>query len=251
MPKTDTSKISMCKDQPQYPSRSRLDRLISKKLEVSRRTVREIVANGRIHVDGVPADSAGQLVHQFTHLTIDGTVLQSNTPSYLMMNKPTGVISATKDDQHRTVINLLNIKNKQNLHIAGRLDINSTGLLLLTNNSSWSRKLSSPEEKVVKRYLVTVEKPLTEENVEAFANGMYFAYEDITTRPAILKILSDHNAQVELTEGRYRQIRRMFGHIQNRVLSLHRFAIGPWELDPSLQPGEYRELTQAELKRLD
>lgn len=206
-----------------------------------------MLASGRVTVDGTRAQDISQVIGQFTHVTLDDQTLQANTPTYIMLNKPIGVVSATKDDQHRTVIDVLGTHESKQLHIAGRLDFNSTGLLLLTNHGAWSRQLSSPKHSVLKQYRVTLEKPLTTDYVEAFAAGMYFDYEGITTRPVTLEIVSDYVAVVGLTEGRYHQIKRMFGRFQNRVLTLHRFAIGNVALDASLAPGQSRDLTNIEI----
>jgi 16S rRNA pseudouridine516 synthase len=206
-----------------------------------------MLAQGRILVDGIPAQDARQFIDEFTRVTLDGNPLQARTPTYLMLHKPVGVVSATKDAKHKTVIDLLDRTDSLNLHIVGRLDFNSSGLVLLTNDGRWSRRLTSPEQKVIKQYSVALAKPITEEYVKAFAEGMYFPFEGITTRPAQLEILGESLAKVSLTEGRYHQIKRMFGRFQNQVLSLHRTAVGNLYLDPALAPGQNRELTPAEV----
>jgi len=161
---------------------------------------------------------------------------------------PAGVVSATKDQHHQTVIDLLNCVDADNLHIVGRLDFNSTGLLLLTNDGRWSRNLTLPEKKVSKRYRVTLQYPITQAYVRAFAEGMYFSYENITTRAAKLYIINEYVAEVRLVEGRYHQIKRMFGRFNNPVLALHRIAVGNLMLDVTLLPGQSRSLTASELQ---
>lgn len=215
---------------------------------ISRKDLRPILAQGRVTIDGVPATHMNQLVQKFTHIALDEQVLRAETPLYLMLNKPPGVVSATKDDKHQTVIDLIEHSDREELHIVGRLDFNSTGLLLLTNDGRWSRALSNPEHKVVKRYRVKLERPVTREMVTAFAQGMHFPFENITTRPAKLTILSERIAEVDLVEGKYHQIKRMFGRYQNAVLELQRIAIGGLPLDPALEPGQSRVLTFAESK---
>ena len=226
---------------------ARLDRFLSKTLNTSRRQLRMTFAQGRVLVDGIVAKDTQQIINEFSHIVCDGEVLQSNTPAYVMMNKPVSVVSATKDDEHKTVIELLDREDRHNLHIVGRLDLNSSGLLLLTNDGRWSRQLTQPESKVSKLYRVTLAKTITEDYIEAFANGMYFGFEDITTRPARLEIVSDHVADVTLEEGRYHQIKRMFGRFRNPVVGLHRISIGNLSLDPGLSPGKSRSLTEREL----
>ena len=228
--------------------RTRLDRFISQHLRVNRKDVRLMLARKRVSVDGVTAYNIDQAIDEFSLIVVDGQVLQANTPVYVMMNKPVGVVSATIDEQHRTVIDLLDRRDKNNLHIVGRLDLNSSGLLLLTNDGRWSRQLTSPQNKVTKVYRVTLENPLTEEYIHAFAEGMFFAYEGITTKPATLEIIADHVAQVSLTEGRYHQIKRMFGRFRNPVLELHRTAIGQLSLDAYLLPAQSRDLTSQEVR---
>jgi len=229
------------------PKRFRLDRFISSHAGVNRRAVRALLASGRVGVNGRAAREINQVVDQFSHITLDGQVLQNHAAIYLMLNKPRGVVSATRDEKHRTVIDLLEANTGNDLHIAGRLDFNSTGLLLLTNDGRWSRKLASAQHPVEKVYRVTVEHALSEHCIEAFAQGMYFPYENITTRPVMLTILSDYSAELRLTEGRYHQIKRMFGRFNNKVLTLHRVAIGNVSLDPALTAGQYRPLMPAEV----
>jgi 16S rRNA pseudouridine516 synthase len=235
---------------PGQPKRFRLDRFISSHTGVNRRDVRALLASGRVGLNGRAAREIDQVVDQFSHITLDGQVLQDYSAKYLMLNKPSGVVSATRDDRHRTAIDLLDANTGNDLHIAGRLDFNSTGLLLLTNDGRWSRRLACAQNPVEKVYRVTLEQALTERYVEAFAQGMYFPFEDITTRPVTLTILSNYSADLRLTEGRYHQIKRMFGRFNNKVLTLHRIAIGNVSLDPGLTAGQYRPLTQIELDSL-
>ena len=117
---------------------SRLDRFIAQYCQVSRRNVRLMLAQGRVLVDDLAARDIDQIIDSFSHIVLDGEVIQANTAHYVMLHKPTGVVSATKDDQHKTVIDLLDYSFKGQLHIVGRLDLNTSGLLLLTNDSRWS-----------------------------------------------------------------------------------------------------------------
>lgn len=237
--------------------RTRLDRFISQHSGINRKDVRSMLAQGRLKIDGHLATEIHQLVDQFTHVMLDDKILQANTPVYIMLNKPMGVVSATKDEHHITVIDVLkksltDEKIKQldieNLHIVGRLDFNTSGLLLLTNDGRWSRMLTTPEQKIAKLYKVTLACPIDTSYISAFAAGMYFPFENIHTRPATLQIISDHIAMVTLVEGRYHQIKRMFGRFQNPVVELHRIAIGGLTLDATMKQGEWRELTEREVK---
>ncbi|ACJ27701.1 Pseudouridine synthase, Rsu [Shewanella piezotolerans WP3] len=227
--------------------RARLDRFISATKRVSRKHVRVLLAKGLVKVDGEIARDIDQIVDEFSHITLEGEVLQANTPIYLMLHKPVGVVSATVDDKHKTVIDLLSHPDKQQLHIVGRLDLNTSGLLLLTNDGRWSKRLMSPEHKVAKLYRVSLENPIDASYIQAFHEGMYFEFEDITTLPAKLEIVDPHTALVTLMEGRYHQIKRMFGRFRNPVIGLHRISVGEIVLDSQLLAGQSRVLSTAEI----
>lgn len=234
----------------------RVDRYISKKLNINRRDIKLMLAQGRLVINGNVIRDVTTIVEEFDRVVLDEEVLQDKKAVYIMMNKPIGVVSATKDDRHKTVLDLLPNELKAmngdqyDLHIVGRLDLNTSGLLLLTNDSRWSRKLMSPEAKVDKVYQVTLENEVTEETVSAFSNGMYFSFEDITTQPAKLTILTKTLIEVVLTEGKYHQIKRMFGRFRNPVLALHRSSVGNLSLDPSLDTGKSRALTSDEVSAI-
>ena len=227
--------------------KSRLDKFLMTQLGLNKREVRLMLAQKRVLVDGNIALDIALQINKFSIISADGKTLQHNESIYIMLNKPIGLVSATKDDQHKTVIDLLSHQQKESLHIVGRLDLNTSGLILLTNNSHWSERLTQPNSKVAKVYQVTLQNKLTADYITAFKQGMYFDFEDITTKPAELKILSDHTAQVTLTEGKYHQIKRMFGRFQNPVVKLHRSKVGNLSLDPSLKVGESRTLTSEEI----
>lgn len=243
-------------------SHQRLDKFISKQTEYNRKAVKLLVAQKRIKIDGELAQNVDQVVHKFSHIVLDEQSLQNNQPVYLMLHKPVGVVSSTKGgnvnerlrkkdpsqiEEYQTVIDLLARDDRDQLHYAGRLDLNTSGLMLLTNDSRWSKTLSSPEYQVEKRYQVTLANKLNDDYIDAFAQGMYFRTEDIITKPAKLTIISAYQAEVVLTEGKYHQVKRMFGRFQNPVVALHRSAIGQLSLDNSLKVGDYRELTAEEV----
>ena len=228
----------------------RLDRFISQNSAYSLSDTHLLLARKRILLDGVVACSIQQKVGRFTHVVLDDQCLQDNKPVYLVLNKPRGVVSATKDPKHTTVLDLVEHPQKHELHIVGRLDFNTTGVVLLTNDGVWSRKLSSPESAVTKTYEVTLSGPVTDEYIAVFREGIYFRYENLTTRPACLEILSEYTARISLTEGRYHQVKRMFGFFQNEVLALHRVSVGAISLQ-GLEPGQSRLLTSAELDQVN
>ncbi|MDP1930738.1 MAG: pseudouridine synthase [Gammaproteobacteria bacterium] len=224
----------------------RLDRHLSSTLGINRRNIKPLLAQGLISVDDKIACAADQLVNQFSRIVVDDMELPSMTATYLQMHKAVGLLSATKDAQYPTVIDQIDHPAKLELHIVGRLDRNSSGLLLLTNDGNWSQAMMAPENCVEKVYRVELAKPVTPDCIDAFASGMHFPFEDITTLPAKLEVLDERVAQVTLVEGRYHQIKRMFGRFRNPVVGLHRIAIGPLLLDPTLEPGQWRELSASE-----
>ena len=227
--------------------RNRLDRFLAARLGISRRAIKPLLAAGRVTVNGTLARDCDLPVTAFSTIVLDDEVLQARSPRYLMLHKPAGLLSATSDPHQTTVLSLLPADERESLHLAGRLDKASTGLLLLSDDSRWTRTSATPGARVEKFYLVGVRDPIVPEAVQAFAAGMYFPFEDIHTQPAGLEILAPCLARVTLREGRYHQIKRMFGRFRNPVLSLHRERIGGLSLDPALSPGQYRPLTAEEI----
>jgi len=225
---------------------SRLDRFINKHTSYSLSDTRLLIAQKRIFVDGKVAEAANQKVGEFTQVVFDGQCLNDNTPVYLKLYKPKGVVSATTDKVCKTALDLINHPSKQSLHITGRLDKNTTGLLLLTNDGAWSRKVSLPETKLPKTYELRTAKPITPEYVNTFKKGVYFGYEDIITQPATLELLGETTARLTITEGKYHQIKRMFGVFRNEVLDLHRVSVGGIGLG-NLKEGESCLLSASEI----
>ncbi|ARU87502.1 pseudouridine synthase [Pseudomonas sp. M30-35] len=226
----------------------RLDRILSNLPSLNRQTVRQLIASGRVQVNGVCCRDSRCDITVFDRVELDEQVVQTGKPvRYFMLNKPIGVVSATEHPDHQTVIDLLDEPDKHELHLAGRLDLNTSGLLLITNDGQWSRRVTQPVSKQAKVYWVSTEQPIEAHYADTFAEGMYFKYEDLTTLPAKLEIVATYNARLWLHEGRYHQVKRMFGHFQNKVIGLHRERVGAIELDPQLAPGQYRALTPDEI----
>ena len=213
-------------------ARQRLDRFISVQTGIPKGQVRQLLAQQRIRVDDVIAQDISQPLDSFSRVMFDGVVLQNRTRRYVLLNKPVGVVSATKDDTHRTVIDVLRDgglpeSELNDLHIAGRLDLNSSGLLLLTNDSEWSQALMAPDKKVAKVYEVTLENPISDECIAAFKEGIYFPFEDITTKPsdmlyegAPVRAMNTHlhlNSKHFLCEGEL----YLFATVINEFLSLY------------------------------
>jgi 16S rRNA pseudouridine516 synthase len=229
----------------------RVDRFLSNLPRFNRQQVRLLLVQRRVTVDGTAVHDSQHPVSEFSQVEVDGEILQAGRPArYFMLHKPMGCVSATVDPQHPTVLDLLDEPDKHELHIAGRLDFNTSGLMLITNDGQWSRRLTQPSTKLGKRYYVETEQPIGSDYASTFHQGIYFAFEDLTTQPAQLDLLGSHSAHLTLIEGRYHQVKRMFGFFQNKVLRLHRETMGPLTLDPALAPGQYRPLHAEEIQQV-
>lgn len=229
----------------------RVDRFLSNLPRFNRQQVRLLLVERRVSVDGVTVSDPHHEVREFSRVCVDDEVLQAGKPArYFMLHKPQGCVSATADPQHPTVLDLLDEPDKGELHIAGRLDFNTTGLMLITNDGQWSRRLTQPQTKLPKVYLVETEQAIGPEYAMTFAEGLYFAFEDLTTQPAELELLGPTTARLSIIEGRYHQVKRMFGHFDNKVIGLHRERMGPLVLDVALAPGQYRALTDDEIRQV-
>lgn len=228
----------------------KLDRVIARHRSLGRSEAHRLIAAGRVRLEGVVCTSNQEEVDRFMKVELEEEIVQqAERALYLILNKPPGVVSATRDEEHRTVIDLIDDPGRHTLHIAGRLDRWSTGLLLLTNDGGWSKGLMDAASKVTKTYLVEVNADIPTEAVELFARGMEFLPENIVTLPAQLTLLGPRKARVVLHEGRHHQIKRMFGRVGCLVTALHREAVGGLSLPPDLAPGQWRKL-MAEEKQL-
>jgi 16S rRNA pseudouridine516 synthase len=226
----------------------RLDRFLGNLPHLNRPQAQRLLASGEVRVDGQIIRDGLHQVREFNRIEAQQQLLQTGKAArYFMLHKPIGYVSATEHAEHPCVLKLLNEPDTHELHLAGRLDLNTSGLLLITNDGLWSRRLTEPKSLTAKVYYVETEQAIGAEVAQVFAQGMYFAYEDLTTRPAELELLSSHSARLSLHEGRYHQVKRMFGHFQNKVLRLHRESIAGLALDPQLAPGQYRALSSAEI----
>jgi 16S rRNA pseudouridine516 synthase len=225
----------------------RLDRFLIRRGIHSGKEVTRLLVEGKVLVDHEIETSGLRKIDRFSRVELDGEILQDQEAVYLMLHKPAGYLSATTDPLHPTVMELIDHPLRDELHLAGRLDRASTGLLLLTNDGRWSKRVTEPVEETPKVYQVTTRDVISPDTAAIFAQGIYFAYEDLTTRPAVLEILADRKAILTIHEGRYHQVKRMFHAVGNQVLGLHRESIGPLVLDSSLPSGKFRRLSEVEV----
>ena len=227
----------------------KLSRILSNQNGVSRQQANHTVATGQVRVDGRICTEAARDVSRFQSVSVDGRVLQQAVPGhYLMLHKPAGYLSATRDRVHPTVMELLPPQLAGEMHIAGRLDRATTGLLILTNDGQWSRRLTEPGTGVPKVYRVITLRPISADTAARFAEGIWFPREGLTTSPAQLEPLGTHSCRLTIYEGRYHQVKRMFHAVGNQVASLHRERIGTIALPDDLPAGASRPLTGTQVE---
>ena len=229
----------------------RLDRLLSESGAYSRSEARLLIRACRVRVNGLPVTAREAAFDPETDVvTVDGVPLQTAARHVLMLHKPPGVLSATEDAAQPTVLDLLPPPLRRlGLSPAGRLDKDTTGLLLLTNDGDLLHRIISPRHHVPKRYRATLDAPLAPEDAAAFAAGITLS-DGLRCLPARLEIAAERLARVTVYEGKYHQVRRMFAARGKHVLALHRECIGALELDPALPPGAFRELRPEECDAL-
>ncbi len=228
----------------------RLDRYISQSSGRSRSAVRALLQRDAVAVDGITVRDPSLQVSSANAVALEGVLLAPPGHRYFMLHKPLGVVCATEDGRHPTVISLLHEPRREALHPVGRLDIDTSGLLLVTDDGQWSHGITAPRRHKEKRYRATLAEPLSADAVAQFAAGLMLQGEERPTLPARLEPLAPTEARVTLQEGRYHQVKRMFAALGNRVVALHRESIGPVTLDPALAPGEYRPLRADEIEAL-
>ena len=252
----------------------RLDKYLVEMNKGSRTQIKDAAKKGRIQVNGVPEKKTERKIDPETdEVVFDGQPVSYRAMEYIMLYKPQGVISATEDKRHKTVIDLLSGENRSDLFPVGRLDIDTEGLLLLTNDGDLTHRLLAPGKHVDKVYFARIEGVLPETAVEQMAAGLTLT-DGTPVMPGKLEILKQWNdetctkesetfqdataggpagAEILLTiqEGKFHQVKRMFEALGCRVVFLKRLSMGSLKLDPKLKPGEYRMLTQEELDLLE
>lgn len=216
----------------------------------TRKDVRRLLKEGFVTVDGETVrDGSAHVDPASSAIEVDGEPVFYRENVYIMMNKPAGVVSATKDLVHATVLDLLPGEYRaMKVFPAGRLDIDSEGLLLLTNDGKLAHNLLAPKKHVPKTYHVLLDEAVTEGDVETFRQGIDLG--EFVAAPAELRAMEGNAAEVVVFEGKFHQVKRMFAAVGKKVLHLKRVAMGPLRLDESLGPGEFRELTEEELEAL-
>ena len=235
----------------------RLDKFLVESGLGSRSQVKQLLKKGQVWVNGAAVMSAKtQIDERSDQIVVDGQPLVYEKFVYYLLNKPKGVISATEDDRHRTVLDLLDDTARQKeVFPVGRLDVDTHGLLLLTNNGQLSHAMLSPKRHVDKVYQAQVAGLMDQADVDRFAQGIEL--KDFTCQPAQLEIIErDEGAQtslvhITLSEGKFHQVKRMVLACGKEVIDLQRLSMGPLQLDPSLELGQWRRLTEEEMQSLE
>ena len=231
----------------------RLDKYLADMGKGTRSEVKKAMGKGLVRVNNeIVKKPETKLDTDSDHVLFDGVLVGYAQYEYYMLNKPAGVISATEDKREKTVIDLITEKKRKDLFPVGRLDRDTEGLLLISNDGELAHRLLSPSKHVDKVYYAKIDGKVTIEDVEAFQQGVDIGEEKLT-RPAKLRILkSGTQSEIELTicEGKFHQVKRMFQAVGKEVVYLKRLQMGTLILDESLKPGEYRELTEQEIADL-
>lgn len=226
----------------------RLDKMIGNSGLDTRKNIKRNAKKGAILVNGeVVKDSSYQVDPEVDEVYYMGQFVDYFENIYIMMNKPQGYLSAT-EDKNPTVIDLLDdFYRVLDLSIAGRLDKDTTGLLLLSTDGKFIHRVTSPNSNIEKTYIAKTRDPIDESLIDIFKEGVYIKEDDYTARSAKLEILGDNEAKVTVTEGKFHLVKRLFSNSGNEVVDLKRVAIGDLELDSHLGLGEYRELSDSEV----
>ena len=230
----------------------RIDKFLSVTGTASRTEAKKAVRAKAVTVNGIAASSADTHIDPFKdEITFYGAKIIYREYTYIMMNKPDGVVSATEDGRDKTVIDLLppNLRSDK-LFPCGRLDKNTLGLMLITDNGDLAHELLSPRSHVSKSYRFKSAEPISEEDVRLFEKGVTLA-DGYVTMPAKIELTANGDEGIiTLKEGKYHQIKRMLGALDNRIIYLERISFGPLELDKGLARGEWRFLTENEIEEL-
>ena len=224
----------------------RLDKHLCKSSLLTRSQAKKMIRQGRVKVNDQVIRKSDCAVKDEDKVSVDNELMTVRGFRYIMLNKPKDFISSTIDEQLPSVLNLIDVAKKEDLFIAGRLDADTTGLLLLTDDGAWSHQITSPRRQCGKTYLVTLDKPITDDIVLAFKEGVQLKSELKPCLPAEIILLSDTQVKLTLSEGKYHQVKRMFASVGYYVAQLHREQIGSIKIDADLPIGKWRHLTDTE-----
>ncbi|HDL5498532.1 TPA: 16S rRNA pseudouridine(516) synthase RsuA [Mannheimia haemolytica] len=226
----------------------RLDKFIAENTGLTRSQAAKVLKSGVVTVNGNIEKSGAAKINQEDEIYYEDQKLEwVEEGQYFMLYKPQGYICSHDDGEYPTVFQFFDYPLMTKLHTAGRLDVDTTGLVLLTDDGKWSHRITSPKHHCEKTYLVTLADPVEDFYAQRLAEGILLRGEKEPTLPAQLEILDDYNVNLTISEGRYHQVKRMFAALGNKVEALHRWRIGDVVLDERLEEGEFRSLTSEEI----
>ncbi|MBU1297126.1 MAG: pseudouridine synthase [Gammaproteobacteria bacterium] len=225
----------------------RLDFYLSHVTELARKAAKIAASKGRVTVNGEVVKKANYTVQEGDQICLDDTLLAWPSEGYYLLHKPAGYVCATQDPDHPTVLDLLPSHLGQELKIVGRLDKDTTGLLLLTTDGQWLHRITSPRNACNKRYRMMLADPISDEDLKQLEAGVMLNGESQPTLPAVAERISDCDIYLTIQEGKYHQVKRMLAAVGNKVEELHRDQIGPLSLDADIPAGEFRALTEDEV----
>lgn len=228
----------------------RLDRYLSHVTDLTRAQAQRSIRSGAVIVDGVTTTDPARHLTPSNAVVHKGERLSWPQPRYFMLHKPSGYVCTARDARHRSALDLLDEPRKRDLHCVGRLDLDTTGLVLITDDGEWSHGITAPRRAVEKVYRVTLADILTKEAAQVLCSGVQLRGEPQPCRPAKLEVCGQTEWRVTLTEGKYHEVKRLFAAVGNHVLSLHRERIGAVQLDSGLDAGGYRPLAAHEVECL-
>ncbi len=226
----------------------RLDKFLCDALGTTRKESTQILKTGEVTVDGVVQKSGSFKVIEQAAVEWQGREITQTGPRYIMLNKPEGYVCSHEDGFNHTAFVLLDEMNMNGLHFAGRLDVDTTGLVLITDDGKWSHRITSPKHKCDKIYRVWLADPVQPDYIEKLAAGIELRNERELTLPAQMEVIDENEVLLTIHEGKYHQVKRMFAALGNKVVGLHREKVGHIMLDEELEPGEYRYLTEDEIE---
>lgn len=226
----------------------RLDKFIAEQTNLTRSQAAKELKAGAVTVNGEIIKSGAHKVSEQDEIRYDGERLEwVAAGQYFMLNKPQNCVCSHDDGDYPSVYQFFDYPLSSRLHTAGRLDADTTGLVLLTDDGQWSHRITSPKHHCEKTYLVTLADPVEDFYADKLREGILLRGEKTPTLPAELEILDDYNVNLTISEGRYHQVKRMFAALGNKVVALHRWRIGHIVLDEQLEEGEYRALSAEEI----
>jgi len=223
----------------------RIDKFICKSTELTRTEASEFLQSRKVCVDGKVFTNGATQVHEDNCITLDGVKLIARPSRYIMVHKPQNTLCSNVDEVYPSLFHQVGVEKAFDLHVAGRLDADTTGLVLVTDDGRWSYNIITPHKQCEKTYRVTLRDDIKEDVAFKFQQGILLQGQQKPTLPAKLEVVNEREVLLTITEGKFHQVKRMFRAVGNRVRALHRESIGSIHLD--IEVGQWRHLTECEI----